>query len=319
VQDFFTPEINSIASAAGSDWTKDNGLTQMYDSFKVQAVLNEINGFDHSGKHYIGTPAIFGMNFQTISTAQKLPSGGYIPDGVTPSPLLEGALDYINEQIGAMQAAVARRGLEESTTFIVSAKHGQSPNTPSALTRISDGKIIGAMNAAWNAAGHSGDLVAFAIDDDGWVMWTNDRSKTATDFAVNFLKGHSGTGTDVTGAPKAYTSSGLDPNKIYGGADAAAFIGVPAGDPRVPDVIGVAQYGTVFTGGTGKIAEHGGDNPQDRDVALVVSGGRVEGGQTVNTAVETTQIAPTILELLGLNPHSLKSVQIEGTKALPIG
>jgi hypothetical protein len=117
----------------------------------------------------------------------------------------------------------------------------------------------------------------------------------------------------------AYTSSGLDPNKIYGGPDAAAFIGVSAGDPRVPDVIGVAQYGTVYTGGTGKIAEHGGDNPQDRDVALVVSGGRVEGGQTVTTSVETTQIAPTILDLLGLNPQSLKSVQIEGTKALPIG
>jgi hypothetical protein len=52
------------------------------DSYKVQAVINEINGFDHSGTQW-GTPAIFGMNFQTISTAQKLPSsdgktGGYM-------------------------------------------------------------------------------------------------------------------------------------------------------------------------------------------------------------------------------------------------
>jgi len=319
VQDLFTPEINSQASVAGSDWTKDNGLTQMYDSFKVQAVINEIDGFDHSGKLRVGTPAIFGMNFQTISTAEKLPSGGYMPDGVTPSPLLEGALDYIDGRVAAMQAAIKERGLENSTTIILSAKHGQSPNLPSALTRISDGKIIDAMNAAWNTAGHTGDLVAFAVDDDGWIMWTNDRSKTATDFAVSFLKGHSGVGTDITGAPKAYTSSGLDPNQIYGGADAAAFIGVPAGDARVPDVIGVAQYGTVFTGGTGKIAEHGGNNPQDRDVPLVVSGGQVEGGRTVTTGVETTQIAPTILRLLGLNPEALESVQQEGTQVLQIG
>lgn len=125
VQDFFTPEINSQASVAGSDWTKDNGLTQMYDSFKVQAVINEINGFDHSGTHHVGTPAIFGMNFQTISTAEKLPSGGYMPDGVTPSPLLEGALDYLSGKIGAMQAAIKQRGLDKHMTIILSAKHGQ--------------------------------------------------------------------------------------------------------------------------------------------------------------------------------------------------
>jgi hypothetical protein len=34
--------------------------------------------------------------------------------------------------------------------------------------------------------------------------------------------------------------------------------------------------------------------------------------------VETTQIAPTILRLLGLNPNALKSVQIEHTSALPL-
>ena len=33
--------------------------------------------------------------------------------------------------------------------------------------------------------------------------------------------------------------------------------------------------------------------------------------------VETTQIAPTILEELGLNPRALQAVRIEGTKELP--
>lgn len=318
IQDLFAPEINSNASVVnGQDWTKDNASTQYYDSFKVQAVINEINGFDHSGQHYVGTPAIFGLNFQTISTAEKLPNGGYMADGITPSGLLEGALDYINNKLAAMEAAIARRGLKESTTIILSAKHGQSPNTPSALTRINDGTIQSALNAAWRAAGHSTDLVAFAIDDDGWLMWTTDRSQAATNFAKNFLQNYSGTGTDIQGNPKAFTSSGLKPSKIYAGADAAAFIGVPAGDPRVPDVIGVAQYGTVYTGGKGKIAEHGGDNPQDRDVALVVSGGEIGGGKVVTSSVETTQIAPTILQLLGLNPQALQAVKIEGTKVLP--
>ena len=328
VQDYFTPEINSNASVSGAvDWTKDNALTQIYDSFKVQSIINEINGFDHSGRHHVGTPAIFGMNFQTISTAEKLPGGGYQADGITPSGMLEGALDYINGKLGAIEAALQNQRLAGSTTIILSAKHGQSPNDPAKLTRIGDGTIIDQLNAAWNAAGHPGDLVAFAVDDDGWLMWTNDRSQAATDFAKNFLLAYNGNGTgsdgkskatDILGNPKAYTSAGL--SAVYSGAAAANFMGVTPGDPRVPDVIGIAQVGTVFTGGKGKIAEHGGDNAQDRDVALVVSGAGVEDGGAVNTsAVETTQIAPTILALLGLNPNALLAVQAEHTRTLPLG
>ncbi len=40
-------------------------------------------------------------------------------------------------------------------------------------------------------------------------------------------------------------------------------------------------------------------------------------GSTVSAAVETTQIAPTILKLLGLNPHDLQAVRIEHTRVLP--
>jgi hypothetical protein len=88
VTDFFTPEINSQALGfpAGDDWTKDNAATMEYDSFKVQAVLNWIDGLNHQGTAHVGVPAIFGMNFQTVSTAQKLPTsdgltGGYLPGG----------------------------------------------------------------------------------------------------------------------------------------------------------------------------------------------------------------------------------------------
>jgi len=34
--------------------------------------------------------------------------------------------------------------------------------------------------------------------------------------------------------------------------------------------------------------------------------------------VTTTQIAPTILTLLGLDPSKLQAVQVEGTQALPV-
>jgi hypothetical protein len=326
IQDLFTPEINSDAPTLGSaeDWTQDNALTMQYDSYKVQAVLNEINGFDHSGTSKVGTPAIFGMNFQTVSTAEKLPSsdgltGGYLADGVTPGPLLQRALDYINTQVDSMMSAIKSAGIADSTVIILSAKHGQSPQDPAALTRIPDGPIIDALNAAWKQKHpQAGDLVAFSVNDDGMLIWLNDRSTAAENFATSFLLANNGTGNDINGASKPYTSSGLA--QVYAGKDAAAFIGVPQNDERVPDIIGIAQYGTVYTGGHGKIAEHGGDNPQDRDVPIVVSGQPVSAGAgTVDpTAVETTQIAPTILELLGLDPHALQAVQIEHTATLAL-
>jgi len=135
-------------------------------------------------------------------------------------------------------------------------------------------------------------------------------------FAKAFLLSHAGVGNDINGNPKPYTSSGLA--TIYAGAAAAQYFGVPVGDARVPDLFGIAQYGTVYTGGKGKIAEHGGANPQDRDVALVVSGGPVAHHEVNGGWVETTQIAPTILKLLGLDPSALQAVRLEGTQALPV-
>jgi hypothetical protein len=326
IQDLFTPEINSSAptSGASNDWTTDNALTEQYDGYKVQSVVNEIDGLDHSGRTTVGTPAIFGTNFQTVSTAEKLPSsdglqGGYLADGVTPGPLLSRALDFVDAQVGRMMAELRARHLDRSTAIILSAKHGQSPDTPSALTRIPDGPIVDALDAAWHSAHPSGvdPLVAFSVDDDGILMWLNDRSDAATTFAKQFLLNHSGTGNDINGDPKSYTASGL--SQVFAGADAAQYFGVPAGDARVPDVFGIAQYGVVYTGKQGKIAEHGGANPQDRDVPLVVSGASVRHHEVIGGAVETTQIAPTILQLLGLDPNALQAVQIEHTRVLPLG
>jgi phosphoglycerol transferase MdoB-like AlkP superfamily enzyme len=91
---------------------------------------------------------------------------------------------------------------------------------------------------------------------------------------------------------------------------------VPYSDPRYPDVFGRVQVGTVYTGGT-KIAEHGGDNPGDRDVPLLVYAPGTLPHSTVHSWVETTQVAPTILHLLGLDPNALGAVREEGTKVLP--
>lgn len=324
IDDLFTPEINSVADAAGDDWSTDNALTQEYDSFKVDAVLNEIAGKDHSGRHRVGVPAIFGMNFQTVSTAQKLPTsdglqGGYTASG-TPGLLLQRALRYVDEEVGAMTRAIARHGLSRSTTIILSAKHGQSPIPPQQLRRVDDGAIIAALDAAWTAK-HPGakDLVTFSVDDDEMLLWLSDRSSAASAFAKQYLLSHAapaGTVTDPKGVHStSVTASGL--RSVAAGAAADRLVGARIGDPHAPDLIGLAQQGVVYTGGVKKIAEHGGDAQADRNVALVVSGaGVTHRGSVTHHRVDTTQIAPTILSLLGLDPRSLQGVRIDGTRVL---
>jgi hypothetical protein len=346
IQDLFTPEINSnalkpdgTAYPNGVDWTGNNDATVQYDSYKVHAVLNEIDGYDHSRTTKVGVPAIFGMNFQTVSTAEKLPTldgqpgsltGGYLPGTETPGPLLSRALDYINTELTAMASELGKRGLASSTAIILSAKHGQSPQDPTALTRIDDGPIIDAINAGWKAlhpsagsliAADPGDSAA-GSRDDAFPLWLTDRSNEATQFVKDYLLNHPATGTtynpsDPTkaGPPRTLAASGL--TSVYAGADAAKYFGTTSSDPRHPDVWGVVQHGVVYAGGTKKIAEHGGADPEDLNVPLVVFAPGTAQPGVVATSVETTQIAPTILRLLGLNPSQLKAIRIEGTPVLP--
>jgi hypothetical protein len=323
VQDFFTPEINSqaIGYPAGQDWTSDNAATMQYDSYKVQAILNEIDGYNHSRTSHVGVPGIFGLNFQTVSTAEKLPTsdgltGGYLPGGALPGPLLVRALNYINTEVGAMVSEIRAQGLAASTAIIISAKHGQSPTNPTDLARVPDGPIISAVNAAWTAAHPgAGDLVIFATDDDGMLLWLSDRSQAAADFVKSYLLSHTAAGNDISGNPITVSASGLA--KVYAGEASADYFGVPSSDPRHPDVFAVSQHGVVYTGGQGKIAEHGGAGFQDRNVPILVALPGPQHGRTVGNGVETTQIAPTILALLGLDPHALQAVQIEHTRVLP--
>ena len=364
IDDFFGPEIdsqavepNGVPYPQDDDWAHINAATKQYDGYKVQAVVNELDGYDHSGTHKVGVPAILGMNFQAVSVAEKVDSpgtitknadgtytlgpvelAGYYPGTTTPRPLLAGALDYVNGQLERMVDTIRRNGLESSTAIIVTAKHGQSPQDPLLLKRIKDGPIISAINEAWCeqqnpiaapdpttyctsglSAGTITPLIVAGTDDDLWQSYLSVKTQGAADFVKDYLWSHPATAVlynndGVNRGTEQAAHSGLA--QIYAGQQAADFFGVPYSDPGYPDVFGRVQVGVVYTGGS-KIAEHGGDNPGDRDVPILVYAPGTVHHRPSNQWVETTQVAPTILELLGLDPSSLQAVQQEGTQILP--
>ena len=74
--------------------------------------------------------------------------------------------------------------------------------------------------------------------------------------------------------------------------------------------------GVIYSKSGAKDAEHGGFAPDDSNVGLLVSHPMLK-QQTITTKVVTTQVAPTILNALQLNPSLLNSVKVEGTQVLP--
>jgi hypothetical protein len=346
IDDFFAPEIdsqavepNGVPYPQDDDWAHIEAATKQYDGYKVEAVIHELDGRDHSGRSIVGVPAILGMNFQAVSVAEKVDSpatitknpdgtytvgptklAGYLPGTKTPGPLLSSALNYVDAQLDKMVDTIRHEGLQSSTAIIVTAKHGQSPQNPLLLKRIKDGPIIDAINTAWTAqTGDQNDLIVAGTDDDLWQSYLSVKTQAAADFVKSYLWNHSATAVlynndGVDRGTEQVAHSGLA--QIYAGHGAAEFFGVPYSDPRYPDVFGRVQVGVVYTGGS-KIAEHGGDNPGDRDVPILVyAPGTVDHGSS-GRWVETTQVAPTTLKLLGLDPSSLKAVQQEGTQVLP--
>jgi hypothetical protein len=91
--------------------------------------------------------------------------------------------------------------------------------------------------------------------------------------------------------------------------------GDPA-DGRTPDFMVQPNPGVIYTTSRAKDMEHGGFAPDDGHVALLLSQPSLE-ARTVGRHVQTTQVAPTVIRALGLDPRLLEAVRKEGTRVLP--
>jgi hypothetical protein len=303
VDDLFTPEI--VATLPNGENGETNAAdAQTYDAIKVRATLNQIDGKDHTGTRVVGVPAIFGMNFQAVSVGQK--TAGYVDATGTPTAPLASSLDFVDASLGRFVSELTQRGLLESTAIIISAKHGQTPINR-ALRRIVDGDLLTTV-----VNGVASNLAAQVTADDIALLWLNDQSKAGA----------------VADALTAHASE-LGIGSTLSGSALAALFSNPKTDSRTPDVFGISVAGVIYASPTAtKLAEHGGFHEDDLHVPLIVvvpsltSRDSEDGDQgqarLVTMPVNTAQIAPTILTLLGLNPDALQAVRFEGTRALPL-
>jgi hypothetical protein len=323
VDDLFTPELTNFG---GFDNTVSVVCTVENDQKKVAGILNEIKGLRHDGTPGPGTPAVFGMNFQAVSVGQKLSTdnaaggctddtaftgklGGYKDGSGTPTDVLEYALEQTDAALASMIQGLKARHIYDSTLFIVTAKHGQSPINPTkikkpghfadlvaalpdAATNVGAIAIASANNCSTGACG-------FVQDDDIALIWLQDQTQTQA--AADYLNAN---------------ANALFIDEVMAGNEIKLKFNSPLTDNATPDILVQPIYGTVYTHSIAKNAEHGGFSFGDTNVGLIVSNPSLH-SRVVKTPVATSQVAASLIKALGIDPNELQAVRKEGTGVLP--
>jgi hypothetical protein len=332
LDDFYGPEINSSVVAlpgvttptglscsaipdTGSDltaWTNSFQNIQCYDTLKVDAILNEIDGKNHLGNKTTQVPNIFGMNFQAVSVGQKLIeasngiTGGYLDAAGTPTAALLTEFKFVDASIGAFVNELKQKGLYDSTLIVITAKHGQSPIDPtryvsqlingtSPVTLLSNAGYIPYSESTNNPTGIG------PTEDDVSLVWLN--SSANTEASVKILEDNA-------------SATGIALGQFYYGPSLALNYNDPTVDPRTPDIIVTPNVGVTYSSSKAKLSEHGGFAHDDTNVVMLLSNPSFQ-ARTVYSGVGTAQVAPTILKSLDLDPSQLYAVRVEGTPVLP--
>jgi hypothetical protein len=326
LDDYYSPEVSSnavplpgvktsqgvscatVRDKNGGAWNGSFANIQCYDALRVNALLNEIAGKTHNGAPAV-TPALFGMNFQSVYVGQSVAEagvgkGGYQNAAALPSFQLVREIEFVDASIGDIVNALKNAGIYEDTLLIITAKHGESPidprsyvadgvNTPATLL----GTAIPYSESPLNPTGIG------ATEDDVSVLWLIPGASVPA--AVELLESNAA----AIGLGEIYYGPTLWLNNNIDGLE-------PGQDPRAPDIIVTPNNGVTYSGSTTMIGDHGGFAHDDTNVIMLVANPRFN-AQTVSATTTTAQVAPTIVTALGLDPTALDAVRDEGTQTLP--
>ena len=231
-------------------------------------------------------------------------TGGYKNAAAVPGKELLKEIEFVDASIGDMVQALKDAGLYDSTLIIVTAKHGEGPIDPARFVAAganSPANLLGtALPFSESPLNPSG---VGSTEDDVSVLWLKKGASVKS--AVDLLEQNAAT----IGLGQIFYGPSLWLNYNKPGTG-------PGEDPRTPDIIVAPNPGVTYVTSPTVSEDHGGFGHDDTNVMLLVANPAFT-AQIVSTDTSTTQVAPTILQSLGLNPASLQAVQLEGTPVLP--
>jgi hypothetical protein len=306
VDDLYTPEIACtpfVPPSTCTDALRQVATAKAFDELRVVSVLNEIDGKDHTGTQNVDVPTLFGMNFQSVNAAKKDSlRGGYADDMGTPNSSLDDALTYIDGALGRMTARLEANGLTGTTAIIITAKHGETSIDPS--KRFVE--LTSAIQTVLTANGFPATKIKKLTEKSTAYIWLTNQADTTALTSI---------------LTTAANEQSLNIAQILSNESLKLLFPDPLSDPAPPDVIIVPNPGTNYeptlnTALPAVQAEHGGMNENDLHIPLLVVVPSLPHA-VYRAPVTTTQIAPSILNLLNIDSTKLDAVRLEGTRTLP--
>jgi Type I phosphodiesterase / nucleotide pyrophosphatase len=275
----------------GTDFTKNVSVAITYDQLHVDAFLSWLDGKvpansqgDLGGK----VPTLFGGNFQVASVGEK--TAGYVAGSLDFTAGLQSAIKFVDDSFGLIINKLKAKNLYDQTIIFVCSKHGQSPIDPTLFKEVDPANLT-------------------------TLVGVNTSFITTDDVALFFLKNRADLSKAVANLQAHKTELRID-QIYYGDQQEDMGWGDATKDTAVPDIIVQPIKGTIYTTSKAKIAEHGGGSVDDRIVACFAHNPKLK-KQTFSSQVFTTQVAPTVAKILGLDPQKLQGAKAEGTQPLP--
>ena len=144
--------------------------------------------------------------------------------------------------------------------------------------------------------------LAKATQDTVAFLWLKDQTQTKKV-------------AEILNQPENRAKAGI--NEVLWGESLKLLYNDPLKDSRTPDIIVKPVLGVWYAPPRAtKIAEHGGYYSEDTNVPLLLANPALTTG-VIKVPVGATEVAPTILKVLGLDPQKLQAVRMEQTPLLP--
>jgi hypothetical protein len=270
ITDLETPNLKVICPDV-----LDYQCFERYDDANFTSLINSLTG--------PAAPAIAGYYVQAVSSAQKF--------GGVSSAATDQAIGFEDNEVQRLVTALQASGAWDQTVLIITGDHGNTPLRPNPPDCVQND--VSAANACSFISPASVQtflgqqavpisLVQQTADNADYV-WLSDPSQTAA--AVAALS-----------TPAAANQFAI--RRILTQQDFVALGAAPA--DRTPDFALLPLAGYCYDSNVNdpKRAEHGGLDPADQAVPMIVTGGAVQGQGVLEPEVHTEQIAATIANLL---------------------
>jgi predicted AlkP superfamily pyrophosphatase or phosphodiesterase len=224
---------------------------------------------------------------------------GHVFGGSADPSLVQTDMRDWDTDLGQIEDAYRRAGILNQTLFVITADHGMMPIERWVPSATIDNAITAAGTTSPDVASNSGDYVWLA--DPTKAQTVADNIMNANDPGIMCAYYLGGTTT----APAYSPSSSCNVDPAIETANQYLLSALLNG--HEPQVVVLGNEGVSFSDpvSTHWKGDHGGASWESQHFPLILAGPGVKQGVTIDSPVQTEDIAPTVLAAMGVTPTGM--------------